>query len=110
VNPKWTRDQTARFTIHDLRFTLHDLNGFVSIRPVFFKNEPNRDSFFAFVFSFVVTTAGLRLTVSDRLCSANLGIGFSFGSGFNRGSGFNPGSAGIAVSRFKFGVSSWFDD
>lgn len=72
-------------------FTVHGLKGFVSIRPVFFKNEPNRDSFFGNSLAFVSTLADLSLALVDLLCSGNLGNGFSAGSGFNRGSGFSPG-------------------
>jgi len=47
--------------------------------------------------------------LTDRLRSANLGIGFSVGNGFKRGNGFNPGNAGIGVARFEFEVSNLSD-
>jgi hypothetical protein len=73
------------------------------MRPVFFRNDPKRDSFF--VLPLVFTTRVFLSVVADRLRSDNLGIGFSVGSGFKRGSGFNPGNAGIAVSGFAAGVA-----
>jgi hypothetical protein len=74
------------------------------MRPVFFKNDPNRDCFFVFVFCLVVTTEALRLAVSEPLWSPNRGSGFKVGNGSNRGSGFNPGNAGGVVLRFVFSV------
>src|SRR6185503_16825259 len=100
-----------RFTIYEspavccLLFTsIHDLNGFVNIRPVFFRNDPKRDSFF--VPALVFTTTTFLVAVTDWLRSDSLGIGFSVGNGFKRGNGFNPGKAGNPVSSFEFPVSS----
>lgn len=82
-----------------LTFTIHDLNGFARIRPVFFRSDPKRESFF--VWALVFTTMGFLLAPGDWFRPANLGNGLIVGSGFNRGNGFNPGNEGTAGTLFE---------
>ena len=108
------------FAVCCLLFTVYYfLNGLVSIRPVFFRNEPKRESFLVFV----LTMMAFLFAFADRFLSLSFGIGLSVGSGFNRGSGFTSDddrtadprvelvvcglSTAGAVSRCSGGVSDW---